>query len=67
MSGKKQKLLRRYLKKRNAIDKKDFNGKRVVSISKEIKNSYNSANKNDKTLLTGFFKGVISSKEGGKK
>ena len=67
MSGKKQKLLRRYLKKRNAIDKKDFNGKRVVSISKEIKNSYNSANKNDKTLLTGFFKGVISSTEGDKK
>jgi len=67
MSGKKQKLLRRYLNKRNAINKKDFNGKRVISISKEIKNSYNSANKNDKTLLTGFFKGVISSKEGGKK
>jgi len=59
MSGKKQKLLRRYLKKRNAIDKKDFNGKRVVSISKEIKNSYNSANKNDKTLLTGFFNHAI--------
>jgi len=59
MSGKKQKLLRRYLKKRNAINKKDFNGKRVISISKEIKNSYNSANKNDKTLLTGFFNHAI--------
>jgi len=59
MSGKKQKLLRRYLNKRNAINKKDFNGKRVISISKEIKNSYNSANKNDKTLLTGFFNHAI--------
>ena len=67
MSGKKQKLLRKYLIKRKALEKRDFNGKQIISILKEIKNSYNSANKNDKTLLTVFFKGVISSTEGGKK
>jgi len=68
MSGKKQKLLRKYLNKRDATDKIELStfdtrtGKRIVrhSIKREIKNSYTNASKRGKTLLTGFFKEIIN-------
>ena len=62
MSGKKQKLLKKYLKKRKAIGKKDFNGSQMFSVEREIKNSYKTANRHDKRVLSAFFKGVIKAK-----
>lgn len=64
MSGKKSKLLRKYLEKRNATNKvyltKTDNGKvNRLSVSKEIKESYKTANSKDKRLLNNFFKDVI--------
>ena len=59
MSQKKQKLLRKYLTKRNADNKVYITGNKRHPISKEIKESYKSANSNDKRVLTEFFKEVI--------
>jgi hypothetical protein len=63
MSGKKQKLLRKYLKKRNA-EKKIYlikSGDKINrhSISKEIRLAYTTANSLDKRVLTKFFQEVI--------
>ena len=65
MSGKKQKLLRKYLKKRNATDKvyltKSVNGKiNKHSISKDIISSYTTANSKDKRVLTKFFNNILN-------
>lgn len=59
MSQKKQKLLRKYLTKRNANNKVYITGNKRHPISKEIKGKYTSANSNDKRVLTKFFKEIV--------
>jgi hypothetical protein len=65
MSQKKDKLIKKYLNKRNAKDKiyltkSGITGKLVRhSVMNETKDSYKTANSNDKRLLTNFFKSII--------